>query len=269
MKLGVTQGLVLALCCFVCVGKAHATTAACPEQTSGQACAADAKLISDVPTGTIDGHNATFTLSADPVSGLPIHIFDNGVDDSYYTLTGRSVTFSASHVPAPGDVLNAFYFVSKGNSSPQKQSSAATPPDESDISDQLLQNAMSRELGRALRSDTAKTAAIPEHAHREERSSQEGKQFASVTMLARELRAAEVRTKRSTAKGADRDISAEGVEGLGDAYVPSPFEDLSLSGDSEIDQLLGSSSGNGTRSSGPQGTPSSIRMLADVLRSSE
>jgi hypothetical protein len=68
----------------------------------------------ETPSGTVNGVNATFTLSQapSPASSLLLHrnglLMKNGLD---YTLAGGTVTFLAGAVPQNGDVLVASYRV--------------------------------------------------------------------------------------------------------------------------------------------------------------
>lgn len=66
----------------------------------------------EVPGGTIDGVNATFTLANTPNPTTSLVLFRNGVvqqPGADYTLTGSTVQFLAGAVPQPGDTLKAWY----------------------------------------------------------------------------------------------------------------------------------------------------------------
>jgi len=66
-------------------------------------------LQKEVPAGTINGVNATFTLSAIPTSLILIVnglVLTEGVD---YTLSGSTITFLAGAIPQVGDSLLAYY----------------------------------------------------------------------------------------------------------------------------------------------------------------
>lgn len=75
----------------------------------GQATYSDA----EVPGGTIDGMNGTFTLANTP-QGLSLMLFRNGIyltANSDYTLTGTTIQFVSGAIPQPGDALIAEYRV--------------------------------------------------------------------------------------------------------------------------------------------------------------
>lgn len=67
-------------------------------------------VTAEVPAGTIDGTNATFTLANTPIAGS-IKLYKGlrmtaGVD---YTASGNTITFKPGAIPQPGDVLVADY----------------------------------------------------------------------------------------------------------------------------------------------------------------
>lgn len=65
----------------------------------------------EIPAGTINGINDTFTLLHAPVSGST-QIFLNGVLQPIttgYTVAGNVITFTATYIPQTGDNLYAFY----------------------------------------------------------------------------------------------------------------------------------------------------------------
>jgi hypothetical protein len=70
----------------------------------------------ETPAGSMNGVNATFTLSQapSPASSLLLHrnglLMKNGLD---YTLAGGTVTFVAGAIPQSGDVLVASYRVAQ------------------------------------------------------------------------------------------------------------------------------------------------------------
>ena len=66
----------------------------------------------EVPGGTLDGVNATFTLANAPSPPTSLALFRNGVVQQPgvdYTLTGSTVQFLAGATPQPGDTLTAWY----------------------------------------------------------------------------------------------------------------------------------------------------------------
>lgn len=70
-------------------------------------------VFSEVPSGTVDGVNATFTLANTPTGGT-VTLHKNGVRQlagagNDYTISGTSVTFLAGNIPQVGDNLLADY----------------------------------------------------------------------------------------------------------------------------------------------------------------
>lgn len=68
---------------------------------------------SEVPSGTIDGRNAVFTIVSTPVAGS-VDVYLNGHRmisgaTADYTISGTTITFSLSQTPRPGDDLIVEY----------------------------------------------------------------------------------------------------------------------------------------------------------------
>lgn len=67
----------------------------------------------EVPSGTANGTNATFTLNAAPNPMLGLKLFKNGmllVQNGDYTLSGATITFTSAQVtPQAGDSIIAYY----------------------------------------------------------------------------------------------------------------------------------------------------------------
>jgi hypothetical protein len=66
----------------------------------------------EIPGGTINGTNATFTLQFTPLTPGSLLLFKNGVmlrNGQDYTLTGTNITFATNAVPQTGDALSAYY----------------------------------------------------------------------------------------------------------------------------------------------------------------
>jgi len=81
--------------------------------TSGP-CGGASPLFSDaeVPGGTMDGNNTTFTLANPPSPAASLALFRNGMAQKAsvdYTLTGSTVQFMTGAVPQLGDTLLAWY----------------------------------------------------------------------------------------------------------------------------------------------------------------
>jgi len=69
----------------------------------------------ETPSGTMDGTNAVFTLSASPSPASSLQLFRNGLAQMSgidFTLSGNAVTFLNGNVPKSTDILQAFYRVS-------------------------------------------------------------------------------------------------------------------------------------------------------------
>lgn len=67
----------------------------------------------EVPAGTVDGVNATFTLAATPTAGTQ-HLYKNGIRQNPgagndYTISTATITFLAGNIPQTGDALLADY----------------------------------------------------------------------------------------------------------------------------------------------------------------
>jgi hypothetical protein len=66
----------------------------------------------DLPTGIVDGSNATFALTAVPAPSTSLSFYRNGMlqkPSVDYTATGNSVLFLTGATPQPGDTLLASY----------------------------------------------------------------------------------------------------------------------------------------------------------------
>jgi hypothetical protein len=67
---------------------------------------------SEVPTGAINGSNATFTLAATPSPASSLQLYLNGLRQDAgvdYTLSGATITFFTASLPQSGDLLLASY----------------------------------------------------------------------------------------------------------------------------------------------------------------
>jgi hypothetical protein len=68
----------------------------------------------EVPTGTINGSNATFTLASTPSAGTNVKLYLNGTymrqgASEDYQISGTTITFNAGQIPQTGDTLVANY----------------------------------------------------------------------------------------------------------------------------------------------------------------
>jgi hypothetical protein len=71
-----------------------------------------ASVDNSVPTGTLNGTNAVFTLASAPSPALSLELYRNGLRlaaGGDFTLSGSTVTFGAGAIPQPGDALLASY----------------------------------------------------------------------------------------------------------------------------------------------------------------
>jgi len=93
--------------------------------TSGPCGTGGGVLYSDgeIPGGTMDGVNATFTLANAPNPAPSLELFRNGIEQQaaadYTPLTGSTVQFLSGAVPQPGDTLLAWYRLPAGSSGAQ------------------------------------------------------------------------------------------------------------------------------------------------------
>ncbi len=72
----------------------------------------------EIPGGTINGANATFTLANSPSPAPSLELFRNGIAQKAtvdYSLTGSTVQFLTGAVPQPGDSLLAWYRLPAGS----------------------------------------------------------------------------------------------------------------------------------------------------------
>ena len=68
----------------------------------------------EVPTGTINGTNTTFTLANTPSVAASVHVYVNGLRQflgtgNDYTFSGTTITFLTGAVPQTGDILFVDY----------------------------------------------------------------------------------------------------------------------------------------------------------------
>ena len=66
----------------------------------------------EVPAGTINGSNATFTLANSPSPAFSLELYRNGILEKAnldYTLSNNGVTFATASTPQTGDSLLCFY----------------------------------------------------------------------------------------------------------------------------------------------------------------
>ena len=73
-------------------------------------------VANEVPGGTVDGTNATFTIASSGVTSQNLHLYVNGLlqkqgasDD--YTFSGTTITFNSGAIPVSGSNILATYWV--------------------------------------------------------------------------------------------------------------------------------------------------------------
>jgi len=74
---------------------------------------------SESPSGVVDGANVIFNLANSPSPATSLALFRNGLalsSSTDYAVSGATITFQAGSVPQPGDVLQASYRTSAGQS---------------------------------------------------------------------------------------------------------------------------------------------------------
>ncbi len=78
----------------------------------GVAAGATAFADAEVPAGTLDGSNATFSLSNVPSPASSLALFRNGLlltQGADYKVSLNTIAFQAGATPQPGDILSAYY----------------------------------------------------------------------------------------------------------------------------------------------------------------
>jgi len=70
----------------------------------------------EVPSGTVNGSNATFTLSQIPTPAASVSVYRNGLrlaSSVDYNISGNTITFLSSFVPQTGDLLLCSYRITQ------------------------------------------------------------------------------------------------------------------------------------------------------------
>jgi uncharacterized protein YoxC len=68
----------------------------------------------ETPSGTMDGSNGTFALTAAPAPAASLQLYRNGLQQMSgidFTLSGNTITFLNGNVPRASDIVQAFYRV--------------------------------------------------------------------------------------------------------------------------------------------------------------
>ena len=166
-------------------------------------------------SGVVDGKNDRFSLSRVPDTTLPTQIYRNGVpvDSANYQAIGNTILFTNRQTPIPGDVLEAIYKPAAPPLQPARslsRSSVSAAGEE--ISSALARQALSAELT-VLSGPEPNTKQIANPPS----PSPAGADDASPRHNAKTNRP---KGKREPQKG-KKDISAQGVDGLGDNALES------------------------------------------------
>lgn len=262
----------------------------CGSVTTASTCRPGARPVFEVPAGVIDGRNATFNLSSSPLPGSLVRVFDNGIedDDHEYQVKGQSVIFMPTAVPIPGDVINVFYDT-QASANDRSQVAPALSPDRDQIGKQLLQQSVQQEVARALQANASTRAVVtpagiispadstPQASAVSQKTrpidplprAEEPRSLAMLAEVLRSTESAPTDGYRELKTKARRRISVNGVEGLGDSSVSTPFDYLTPSQNSELDELVGDSlsAGRSVAAMGRRSTYSAMRMLAERLSS--
>lgn len=86
--------------------RADGSAAPCEQASAG------ADVFSEVPSGTLNGTNAVFSVANAPVTGT-LRLYRNGMRQKGggfdYSISGSTITFVTGAVPQPGDTLLADY----------------------------------------------------------------------------------------------------------------------------------------------------------------
>lgn len=172
------------------------------------------RVINETPQGVINGWNTDFTLSHVPQTGSTVHLYRNGVplvDPTDYQIKACVITVSPNQVPQVGDTLDVSY-VGTDSVTRSIASPLPTPPSVRYLDE--ISIAATRE---ALRDEEGSLSMILDgsptdrrlHLHHNLKQPTQS-DLEALQMLSARL-----------ADGSQE--VADGVEGLGDAAVPSVY----------------------------------------------
>lgn len=91
------------------IGTLSQTIQNLPQGTGGAAF-----IDAEIPSGSINGNNAAFTLSQNPSPATSLQLYLNGLEQTAgvdFTLTNGTVKFAANAIPRTGDEIEAYYRV--------------------------------------------------------------------------------------------------------------------------------------------------------------
>ncbi|GEM_PF-5431088 len=171
-------------------------------------------------SGVADGKNDRFSLSRVPDTTPPIQIYRNGVpvDSADYQAIGNSVTFTSRQTPLPGDILEAIYKPAPRQLQPARSTSrSSVSAAGEEISSALARQALSAELTVLSGPETnTKQIANPPSPSPAEADDAPPRHTAEAN---------HPKGKRKSQKN-KKDISAQGVDGLGDNSLESDSTDV-------------------------------------------
>jgi hypothetical protein len=196
----------LAVIATLCVASDRTT---CP---GGQFC------LTEALSGVVDGRNDRFLLSRVPAPDTPVQVYRNGIllelgED--FEVSGSTVTFANGEKPIPGDSLEASY----KPASRQLQLTRSTSRDfglaaSDEIPSALARQALSAELTYLMQQDAN---AEPTPANPASHATETGNSFSADETSARQ------NESKGISRNDERDITVQGVDGLGDNSVESNF----------------------------------------------
>ena len=171
-------------------------------------------------SGVTDGKNDRFSLSRVPDATPPIQIYRNGVpiDSANYQVIGNTITFTNRQTPVPGDVLEAIYKPASHQLQPARSTyrSPVSAAGE-EISSALARQALSTELtllsGPEPNTKQIANPPSPSPAEADDASPRHN------------TKTNHPKEKRESQKN-KKDISAQGVDGLGDNSLESDSTDV-------------------------------------------
>lgn len=167
-------------------------------------------------SGVVDGKNDRFSLSRVPDTTPPIQIYRNGVpvDSADYQAIGNTVTFTSRQTPVAGDILEAIYKPASRQLQPARSTSrSSVSAAGEEISSALARQALSAELTVLSGPEpNTKQIASPSPAEADDASPRHN------------AKANHPKGKRESQK--NKDISAQGVDGLGDNSLESDSTDV-------------------------------------------
>jgi hypothetical protein len=234
--------------------------------------------ISEVPEGVIDGKNSTFSVDKTPSSDVPLRLYRNGlllIPNVDYYISRQKLIIAPSQVPTGGDVLQAVYvpnLMARTELTPGKElrASSLAIGYASEIANTAVEAALQTEEERAQHAGIAtgdsstgsgQTFLVPG-----ESSSPE-----SLRMLGIRVAAPKRYSRSPESANFPNDVTAQGVDGLGDGPIKPLFGDtLQKWNESIVTETDSGRSATLSRNSDIESSPgspnSAIEMLQKRLR---